>query len=355
MRITDIKYEKLQVKLKKPFVIAFATIEYAETILIKIETDEGYYGFGEAAPFAPVTGEILETVPMILDMFKQSLVGMNPLDIEMIHTIMDKMIVKNTAAKAGIDIALHDLKGRVMNQPLYKILGGYDNKVQTDITIGIDTPVVMAKDALEKVNSGFRILKIKAGIDPKDDIEAVRLIREAVGNNVRLRMDANQGWNVNSSINTLKELEKYNVEAVEQSLPYWNFDGSTQIRNKSNINVMLDESIHNPMDAIRAIKQEAADILNIKLMKSSGLYPAVKINAIAEANGIHCMVGCMLESKISITAGASLVAAKKNITEADLDATFHLEENESIKGGFTLDKDTIIISDKPGLGIEVNM
>ena len=102
MRITDIKYEKLQVKLKKPFVIAFATIEYAETILIKIETDEGYYGFGEAAPFAPVTGETLETVPMILDMFKQSLVGMNPLDIETIHTIMDKMIVKNTAAKAGI-------------------------------------------------------------------------------------------------------------------------------------------------------------------------------------------------------------------------------------------------------------
>lgn len=355
MKITNIKFEKLKFKLKKPVVVAFATIDSAETIIVKVETDEGIYGFGEASPFGPVTGETLDTVAVVLEMFKKNLVGMNPLEIEKIHCKMNNLILGNSSAKASIDIAVHDILGKVMNQPLYKVLGGYSNKIQTDITIGIDRPEIMAKEAVANVKNGFNILKLKAGKNAKDDILATKLIREAVGENIRLRMDANQGWDVNTSINTLYELEKYNMEAVEQCLPHWDIDGSAQIKKRSNIKIMLDESIHTPVDAMNAIKKDAADILNIKLMKSSGLYPAVQINSIAQASGVTCMLGCMLETKVGITASASLIAAKKNIIESDVDSFMMIEEDERIMGGFKIEKDIITLSEKPGLGIEVNM
>ena len=355
MKITDIKFEKVKIKLKKPFVVALGTIEYCETVIVKVTTDEGYYGFGESAPFSPVTGETLDTVLLTLSNFKNLLIGENPLNIERIHHIMDRFIIGNTAAKAGIDIALYDIKGKVMNQPLYRVLGGFDNKVQTDMTIGIGTPEEMAQDAKDKVEKGFRILKIKVGINHQNDMEAIKKIRETVGNNIRIRMDANQGWNVNDAIRMSRFFEKYGVESIEQSLPYWDVDGAAFIRKNTNVKVMLDESIHNSKDALKAVKLQAADILNIKLMKSSGLYMAEKINAIGEAAGINCMLGCMLETRIAITAAASLVAAKRNITEADLDSFMYCEESELIKGGFSLKGDIIELLEKPGLGIEVSM
>lgn len=354
MKITNIKIEKMRIHLKKPFKIAFAVQDYADNVIVKIETDEGYYGLGEAAPFAPVTGETVEGVVEVLKMFKSGLIGMDPLNIEGIHTMMDRLIVGNTSAKAAIDIALYDIKGKILNQPLYKVLGGYDNKIQTDMTIGIDTPENMATEARQRVlEDGFRILKVKAGINPSDDIKALTLIREAVGNDIRLRVDANQGYNVNDAVAVLKAFEKIGVEAVEQCLPYWNLDGSKIIRNKVDLKVMLDETIHSPMDAAKACKIDAADILNIKLMKCGGLYNALKINAIAEANDVRCMVGCMLETKIAITAGASLVAAKKNITEADCDSFMYcVDPDNGMKGGFERNKDIFTLLDKPGLGIE---
>lgn len=355
MKITDIKFEKLRIKLKKPVVVSFGVIEYGESIILKIETDEGYCGFGEAAPLAAVTGEVLDNVLSVLLMFKKELIGKDPLDIETIHTIMDRIIIGNTSAKAAIDIALYDIKGKIMNVPLYKVLGGFDSKVQTDITISIDKPEKMTIEALERVKEGFRILKLKAGINPEDDIEAVKLIREAVGESIRIRIDANQGWNVNSSINTIKKLEEFNVDAIEQALPHWDLDGTAYIRNKSNIKIMIDESLHSPIDAIKAIKKNAVDTFNIKLMKSSGIYPAIKINNIAEASGVNCMLGCMLETRIGITAAANLIASKKNITEADLDSFMFCEESKSISGGFVMDGDIMNLINKPGLGIEVNL
>lgn len=355
MKIIDLKYEKIKVKLKKPFVVALGVVEYCETVIVKISTDEGYCGYGEGAPFSPVTGESLDTVLFTLETFKGLLIGQDPLAIERIHYIMDRTIIGNTAAKAAIDIALYDIKGKVMNAPLYKILGGFDNKVQTDMTIGIASPEEMAEEAKQRVSEGFRILKIKAGISPENDIEVIRLIREAVGYKIRLRMDANQGWNVNDAIRVSQALEEYKVDAIEQALPYWNIEGAAIIRKRTSVKVMLDEAIHDHVDALKAVKTQSADLLNIKLMKSCGLYKAEKINAVAEAAGINCMVGCMLEARIAITAAASLVAAKRNITEADLDTFMYCQESELIKGGFERDCDILTLLDKPGLGIEVNM
>ncbi|KUO75136.1 MAG: dipeptide epimerase [Clostridia bacterium BRH_c25] len=355
MKITDIKVEKLQLKLHKSFKVSLGVIEHYDTVIVKVITDEGVSGVGESSPIEFVTGESVDTVAFVIKAVAKQLIGMDPLDIETIHHVMDRYITNNSSAKAGIDIALFDIKGKVMNAPLYKVLGGFSKQVETDITLSIAEPKEMAKAAKEKAESGFKILKIKAGIDPEKDIEAIRLIREAVGSNIKIRMDANQGWAIADAVMVMKAVEKFGVQAVEQPRPYWDIDGIAQIRSKVNIKVMVDESVFSPVDAIKVVKKEAADIINIKLMKSGGIYKAEQINAIAQAAGLTCMVGCMLESRIGIAAGAHFVASKKNILDADLDGFMFCQECEGISGGFEIEGGTMTLSDKPGIGVNVNM
>ena len=342
--------------MKKPFRIAFAVQDHSLNVLVKISTDEGLWGIGEAAPFEPVTGESAATVLKALKLFRTGLIGMDPLDVEGIHRMMDRLLSGNTSAKAAVDIALYDIKGKLMGQPLYKVLGGSVNQIVTDMTVGIDTPEAMAAEARERVEKdGFTILKIKAGINPIEDIQALTLIRQAVGPNIRLRVDANQGYTVSDAVRTLKAFEELGVEAVEQCLPSWDLDGMRFVRSKVDLKVMLDESVHTPIDAAKACKIDAADIINIKLMKCGGLYPAEKINAIAEANHVQCMVGCMLETKVAIAAGVGLVAAKQNITEADCDSFMYAVDPEmGMPGGFAVNGGVYTLSDKPGLGIDID-
>lgn len=352
MRITGMRAEKVQIPLTAPIKVAFAVVEALESVLIRVETDEGCTGYGEAAPFAPVTGETVDGVLAVLDIFRQGLIGMDPMDIEAVHAMMDGVIVGNGAAKCAVDLAMYDLMGKAAGQPVYKLLGGFGRTVHNDITISISTPEEMAAEAKKCVfDLGYRILKIKAGIDWQEDIRAMKLIREAVGPQVRLRVDANQGYDVAIAQRALRGFREYGIEAVEQCLPHWDLEGAAYLRNQAQgIHMMLDESIHSPADAARACRLGSADIFNIKLMKCGGLYPAQKINAVAEANGVTCMVGCMLETKLAITAGLSLVAAKKNVTEADCDSFLYYKENP-VEGGFTQEKDLFTLLDKPGFGV----
>ncbi|MCL2420938.1 MAG: dipeptide epimerase [Defluviitaleaceae bacterium] len=353
MKITDIRYDRLTVKLKEPFVISLGVIEYAETMIVKITTDEGIVGFGEASPYAPVTGETLETVPVFLDMFKNALIGENPFELEKIHKIMDKITVGGSSAKASIDIALYDIIGKKLDMPVYQVLGGYRDRFLTDMTVGISSPFEMAQTAMGYVTEGFQIIKVKAGINPEEDIAAIRAIRKTVGDDIKIRVDANQGWDVNTAIQVINIYEEYGVDAVEQPLPYWDIDGLAYVRDHVKLKIMADESLHTPMDAMKLAKKEAVDIFNIKLMKSAGLYPALRINAIGESCGIPCMLGCMLETRLGIAASASLVAAQKNIIEADLDSFRHYDDGV-VSGGFVVEDGMTIMLDKPGLGIELN-
>ena len=333
MKITDVKVETIRIPMKKPFRIAFAVQDHSLNVLVKISTDEGLWGIGEAAPFEPVTGESAATVLEALKLFRTGLIGMDPLDIEGIHRMMDRLLSGNTSAKAAVDIALYDIKGKLMGQPLYKVLGGSVNQIVTDMTVGIDTPEAMAVEARERVEKdGFTILKIKAGINPIEDIQALTLIRQAVGPNIRLRVDANQGYTVSDAVRTLKAFEKLGVEAVEQCLPSWDLDGMRFVRSKVDLKVMLDESIHTPIDAAKACKIDAADIINIKLMKCGGLYNALKIASAAEVYGAECMIGCMLEAKISVNAAVHLACAKQIITRVDLDGPVLCSEDPILGG-----------------------
>lgn len=355
MKITDIKIERFSQELVEPFFVAFGEITQTDNWIIKVMTDEGVYGLGSCAPLAFVTGETFETCYLVIKELSKALIGFNPLDIAGAHALMDNMIYGNGSAKCGIDIALYDIMGKVKNLPLYRLLGGTDPVVHNDITIGIGEPEYMAQTAKRNVfEDGFDILKIKTGVSLENDLKALALIRQAVGGKVRIRIDANQGYNVQTALSALKEFEKLGVEAAEQCLPWWDFEGAAELKQKNttSVKLMLDESIHNHHDARRAATLGCADFYNIKLMKCGGLYGGIQIADIAQSAGVGCMVGCMEECKISLTAGVSLVAAKKSVVEADCDSfMFYTDRGESIRGGFQREGGHFNLTEKPGLGI----
>ena len=357
MKITSVDIEKFSAPLSEPFRVAFGEITDSDNWIVKVHTDEGVTGFGSAAPFPFVTGETMDSCYEILKLFAQVLTGEDPTDIAGIHRTMDGVIYGNGSAKCGFDLACYDIIGKAQGIPVWKVLGATDPVVHNDITIGISTPEDMEEHARRYVfDKGFRILKVKTGISLDDDIDALTRIRNAVGPDVRIRIDGNQGYDVETALRALTEFEKLGIDAAEQCLPWWDFDGAAEMmkRNKTSVKLMLDESIHDPHDAERAVRANAADYLNIKLMKCGGLYPGSQIADVAEKAGIGCMVGCMQENKISITAGVSLVAAKKSIVEADCDSfMFYVGDDDGLKGGFERDGGVFTLLDKPGFGIEL--
>lgn len=352
MKIIDIKFEKATFKFNKPMKIAFMVIEGFDTLVLKMETDEGIVGYGEAATLPFVTGDSIDTAVAVGKQFRSALIGQNPILIENIHNIMDDMYAYNTSIKAAIDIACYDIASKKMDMPLYKFLGGVNKTVYSDTTLGIDEPEAMAEKAVEWVQKGWSNLKVKLGQSVDLDLERMILIRKAVGDKIGLRIDANQGWSVKDSIRIINELEKLNVELIEQPIVYWDYDGLKEIKSMVNLPVVADESCHSPIDAAKLAKTKAVNGINIKLMKCGGIFKAQKINAIAEANNIFCMLGCMGESKIANSAAMHFGIANKNVKIFDLDITFYTESSW-IKDGFTNEGNVCHMTDKPGLGVTV--
>ena len=216
MKITGVKIEKLLLELTSPFRVAFGTITHSENVMIKVTTDEGVTGYGEAAPLAFVTAETTDSVIAALELFRTGLIGMDPLDIEAVHAMMDGLMGGNSSAKCAVDLAMYDIRGKAAGMPVYKLLGGYSNTVLNDITVSIMEPQAMADKALSYVrDKGYRVLKVKVGADVNDDIRALTLIREAVGPDVRLRVDANQGYDVPTALKALNAFAALGVESVE--------------------------------------------------------------------------------------------------------------------------------------------
>ena len=210
----------------------------------------------------------------------------------------------------------------------------------------------MCQDAIWAKEQGFNALKLKVGIDSDMDIKRVIAVRKAVGNQIKLRLDANQGWNPKEAVRVIRTLEDkgLTIELVEQPVKAADFVGMKYVTSNVSTPIVVDESMFGPTDALRILQMRAADILNIKLMKCGGIYNALKINAIAESYGVECMMGSMIESKISLTAATHLAAAKKNITRVDLDAAILLAEDPVI-GGFRKEIPLFYPGDAPGLGI----
>lgn len=354
MKITDIKLGRISIPLKRPFKTALRTVYSVEDIIVRIETDTGHVGYGEAPPTGVITGDTTGAIiGAIEDHIKKHLIGMEIENFEEIMIRLEKSVVKNFSAKAAIDIALYDLYGQLYNAPVYKLLGGYRKEIITDITISVNEPEEMAQDSIAAIEEGYKTLKIKVGKDANTDIKRMQAIRSAVGYDVDIRIDANQGWNPKEAIHTLRKMEDagLKIELVEQPVPAHDFEGLKLVTDNVSIPVLADESVFSPMDAMKIIQMRAADLINIKLMKTGGIHNALKICSIAEIYGVECMIGCMLESKVSVTAAVHLAAAKSIITKIDLDGPVLCKE-DPVDGGAIFDNYKISLKDEPGFGFK---
>ena len=352
MKITDIKIHALQVPLAKPLHISLGIITDAVSALVVMETDEGITGYGEGSPGVLITGENLPGTMESIRMFREKLIGMNPLDLEAVSVTMNRASYLAGAAKCAIDTACHDIAGKKCGQPLYRLLGGQSDRISTDMTVGIDEPAVMAEKALRYVQDGFDTIKTKVGTDTALDVARVRAIREAVGSDVKIRLDANQGWHAKEAVEIIRRLNEYDIELVEQPVRRFDFEGLVYVTANSPVPIMADESCWDAKDALQLVSRRAVDLINIKLMKCGGIREAQKICAIAESAGVEIMLGCMAEeSGIGINAAASLGAALSNVTRADLDGTWSLSELP-YEGGFRIeDTHMLVLSGQPGLGV----
>lgn len=351
MKLTNITVTRVKVPLTEPFRISLGTITHAESAVVRLDTDEGLSGYGEGAPGVFVSGENLPGTLASLERMTPSLLGADPTDIEDIHCRMDRATAHAFCAKTAIDIACYDLLGKRSGLPVYKLLGGLSNAIDTDVTVPINPPEYMAQKAAQWVAKGFDAIKIKVGVDPDSDLQRVKAIREAVGPDVKLRVDANQAWSAKEALNMIARLDEYHLELVEQPVPAHDLEGLAFVTQNTRVPIMSDESCFTAQDALKLVERRAVDLVNIKLMKCGGLHEALRINAVCQAAGVGCMLGCMAEeTNLGITAAASLGAALQNITRADLDATFSLASLPFRGGVDNTHRKTLTLSDQPGFG-----
>ena len=353
MKIQRIRLGKVRIPLKKPFKTALREVFFAEDIIVQVVADTGEVGFGNAPPTLVITGDGQQSVAAaIREVLAPKLVGMDVDNLEGIMTTIQGALHHNYSAKAAMDIAIHDLFCKRYGMPLHRFLGGYRQSLQTDLTISVNAPEEMVEDSLAAVAAGYRELKIKVGTDAALDLKRVQAIRQAVGNEIRLRLDANQGWKAKEAVRIIRIFEDkgLDIELIEQPVAAHDFAGLKYVTENVETNIMADEAAFGPVEVFQLLSMRACDLISIKLMKAGGIYNAVKILNLAETMGVECMMSCMLESNVGITAAASLAAARKNITRADLDAAVLLAE-EPVAGGVSYAGNQILLSEVPGLGI----
>lgn len=354
MKITEVKLGKIYVPLRVPFKTALRSVSSVEDIVVEVHTDTGAVGYGEAPPTGAITGDTTGAILGALqDHIIKTVVGRDVDDFEDLMLALNKCIVGNTSAKAAMDMALWDLYGQLYKIPVYKLLGGSRKEIITDITISVNDPDEMARDAVDAVRRGYDTLKIKVGAHPELDVARLTAVRQAIGSDTRIRIDANQGWEPKQAVRLLNQMQEkgLDIEFVEQPVKAHDIDGLKYVTERSYVPVLADESVFSPEDAVRIMQTRAADLVNIKLMKCGGLYNALKIVSAAEVYGVECMIGCMLEAKISVNAAVHLACAKKIITKIDLDGPVLCSE-DPILGGAVFDEQRITVSDEPGLGIK---
>lgn len=353
MKITAIRLGRISVPLRTPFKTALRSVSSVEDVIVEIHTDCGAVGYGEAPPTGAITGDTTGAITgAIQDHIAKTILGRDVEELEPLLQAVQKSIVGNSSAKAAVDMAIWDLYGQLYRIPVYKLLGAARKEIVTDITISVNDPEIMVRDALLAVERGYDCLKMKVGVNPQLDVARLSAVRNAVGRDVVIRIDANQAWQPKEAVRLLNQMQErgLDIELVEQPVKAHDYEGLKYVTERSYVPVLADEAVFSPEDAMTIMKMGAADLINIKLMKCGGIYNALKIASAAEVFGVECMIGCMLEAKISVNAAVHLACAKNIITKVDLDGPVLCSE-DPILGGAVFDEKRISVSDAPGLGI----
>src|SRR4051812_19702232 len=302
--IQSVELYKLFIPLKEPFVISLGPINEVQNVIVIIRTKDGCAGYGECSPYMTINGESVDTCFVVGQYFAKVLKGKNAIDIPACIDAMDKTIYANSSIKSAFDIALHDIAGQHAGKPIYQLLGGEKNKVlETDMTVSIGDPQKMKADAMKFKNEGFPAIKVKLGEGKDIDVARIKAIREGIGMDHPLRIDANQGWETpDKAIAVLQALGEFNIEHCEEPISRWRFMDLRKVTEASPIPIMADESCGDEHDAERLIQLNACRMFNIKLGKSSGFYKGMKIASLGEAAGMEMQVGGFMESRLGMTA-----------------------------------------------------
>jgi L-alanine-DL-glutamate epimerase-like enolase superfamily enzyme len=341
MKISYIEIYRFSIPME-PFVIATGTMYFAQNVLIKIHTDRGVHGYGECSAFPMIVGENQDTCIAMGKEFAKLLIGKDPLDIPERMNDLLSYAAHNSTIKSAFDMALFDISSKHAGLPLYQFLGAHKRTVETDMTIGIDTPERMAVTALKYKTQGCRILKVKLGKNIHDDIQRVEMIRSAVGEHMTIRLDANQGWSFDDALLALSALAKFNIQFCEQPMRTWYDDKLPELNVNSQIPIMADESCYNHHDARRLINSKSCDLLNIKFSKSGGILEAQKIHEVALQTGTKCMLGANLH----------FAMASQNVIYFDLDTCLLGHLADPVIGGLTYNGYFLDLPDGIGIGAE---
>ncbi|MEU6429325.1 dipeptide epimerase [Microbispora sp. NPDC046973] len=353
MTIAAVHVHRLVAPLHTPFVTALAHLTHVSTVVVEIVDRDGRSGFGEAPEVWTVTGSSLaSSEACVTEAFAPLLIGRGADDLVENCRRVSRAVVGNEPAKAAVDVALHDLAAVRLGVPLVRLLGGSRLVVPTDVSLAAGTADSLALAAKSRAAEGFDVLKVKVGTDAATDVDRVTAVRQAVGPEVRIRLDANQGWTPREAVRVIRALEDagMGVEFVEQPVAYRDVEGLAWVSDRVETPIMADESVFDVRDLVEVIRRRAADLINVKLAKSGGLSAARTLLELARAQGMGTIVGCMLETEIGTGAAASLVAAYGTTMVSDLDAVWWLRR-PAVVGGMRYQGAAIALSDAPGLGI----
>ena len=351
MRITRVEVWSVELELESPYTIAYETVERCTNVFVRLHTTGPQCGLGCAAPDLHVTGESIPgTIQALQEVGDAVLRRTDPLRRVRLLDRLRGPLADHPSARAAFDLALHDLLGKVCGVPLYRILGGFRDRIRTSITIGILPEEETLEQARSFVDQGFRALKLKGGLNPELDIERVLRVRAAVGPRVELRFDANQGYTVEQAVRFVEQTKAAGVEIIEQPTPSGQPHLLGHVTRRVSIPVMADESLLSLVDAFRIAKGGLADMVNVKLMKVGGIDEALAVNAVARSAGLEVMVGCMDEAALAISGALHFALARPNVAYADLDGYIGLK-GDPTSGAVILRDGILYPSPHPGLGV----
>jgi L-alanine-DL-glutamate epimerase-like enolase superfamily enzyme len=339
-------------RLDEPYTIAYETVEHVQNVFVRVVTNRKLVGYGCAAPDEQVTGETAKSaLAAVRDVADPALRGRDALRHTRRMEQLREALPAAPSVRAALDMALFDLLGKAAGLPLWKLLGGYRDRIRTSITIGILSEAATVERALTWKAQGFRSLKLKGGLDAQADCARVLAVRAAVGPEIELRFDANQGYTVEQSVAFVEGARAAKLEITEQPTPKGEPDLLGRVTQAVHSPIMADESLMTLRDAFRLARRNLADMVNVKLMKVGGIAEAVQIDSVARSAGLEVMVGCMDESALAISAGLHFALARPNVHYADLDGHIGLI-GDPADGCVMLKAGTLYPGTRPGLGWE---
>ena len=354
MKITQATYWIEQLELTRPYTIAYERIDSVANIFVRLQTEDGSIGVGVAAPDAEVTGESVQDCSRTLATgLESSLVDADIRHIRKILRDLGQAMPTQPAARAAVDIALHDLWAKHLGLPLVDVLGRCHHSLPTSITIGIKSVAESLEEADEYKGRGFKILKIKIGQSVEQDVECLYQIRQRMGREIILRVDANQGYTPDEFRKFVGQTDSLNLEFIEQPLPASDLNSMRHLPESVRKMTVADESLLDARDALECLQPPRPfGIFNIKLMKCGGISAGLQIAEIANLAGIDLMWGCMDESRVGIAAALHAALASPTTRYLDLDGSLDLAR-DLVEGGFILSNGELSVTDQPGLGVNL--